>query len=278
MNYHDKEWIEKKLQEHLNYALQYYNAENIIGIFLRGSQNYELDDENSDVDTMLLITPSIDDICQGRKLVSTTLVMPNDEHIDVKDIRLMKAQILKQSPQFMECMMTPYSLIYPHSLIPWSNFISHNKYYFNYDKKKMIKAMRGYAHEKNHALCHPYPARVEYINKYGYDPKQLMHLARYKELIKQFVLGTPFPDILICKDEGIEEYLRELKSGKFELAAAQRIANDILAMADDYVATFIAHEPDPDPVKVQMVEEYLDKDIGDFIKLSLKREFERGNI
>ena len=277
MNYHDEPWIYNKLNEHLEYAETIYPSKNVIGIFLRGSQNYGLDDENSDVDTMLLITPTIDDICLGRKPVSTTLVMPNDEHIDVKDIRLMRAQILKQSPQFMECLMTPYSLIHPHAALEWLNFKSHDEYYFNYDKKKMIKAMRGYAHEKHHALSHPYPSRMEYINKYGYDPKQLMHLARYKELVKNFTLGKPFPDILICDDSEIEAYLRELKSGKFDLSAAQRIADEILKTTEEYTNLFVAHEPDIDETKTKMIEEFLDKDIGAFIRTSLKREFEEEN-
>ena len=55
--------------------------------------------------------------------------------------------------------------------------------------------MRGYAHEKHHALDHLYPSRAAIIEKYGYDPKQLMHLARYKEMVKDFALGKPFPDI-----------------------------------------------------------------------------------
>ena len=277
MNYHSDKWIMDKLQEHLEYAETIYSPKNVIGIFLRGSQNYGLDDENSDVDTMLLITPTIDDICQGRKPVSTTVVMPNDEHIDVKDIRLMKTQILKQSPQFMECMMTPYALVHPLLGAEWLNFKSHNEYYFNYDKKKMIKAMRGYAHEKHHALTHEYPSRMHMIEKYGYDPKQLMHLARYKELVKSFVAGKPFPDILICDNPMIEEYLRELKSGKFDLEAAQRIADNILKTTEEYTNLFIATEPDVDETKTKMVEEFLDKDIGAFIRTSLKREFEEEN-
>lgn len=272
MNYHSDEWIMNKLKEHLDYAEKYYDKNLIIGIFLRGSQNYLLDDENSDVDSVLLINPSLDDICRGKKMESHTLILPNDEHIDVKDIRWFRGQIEKQSPQFMECLMTPYFFIYPHSIIPWSNICKHKEMYFNYDKKKMIKAMRGYAHEKHHALTHEYPSRMHMIEKYGYDPKQLMHLARYKELVKNFTLGVPFPEILICKDHDIEEYLRELKSGKFDLLAAQRLADQILKTADNYTQLFLENEPDPDPKLCEMVQSYLDKDFGEAIKYSIYQQ------
>ena len=49
------------------------------------------------------------------------------------------------------------------------------KYYFNYDRKKMVKAMRGYAHEKHHALDHLYPSRAAIIEKYGYGPFDRIH-------------------------------------------------------------------------------------------------------
>ena len=277
MNFHDDKWIMDKLQEHLDFAYNYIEPSLILGIFLRGSQNYLLDEENSDVDSVLLVVPSIDDICIGRQMKSTTLIMPNDEHIDVKDIRWFRGQILKQSPQFMECLMTPYYLIKPSFYESWNILLNHKGMYFNYDKKKMIKAMRGYAHEKHHALTHEYPSRMHMIKKYGYDPKQLMHLARYKELVKNFALGVPFPDVLICKDQQVENYLRELKSGKFDLAAAQRIAEQTLKTADDYANMFIEHEPDPDSKYQEMVESYLDQDIGRIIKESLKQQFEKEN-
>ena len=278
MNFHDDSWICEKLNEHFEYAKQIYDKKQIIGIFLRGSQNYGLDDENSDVDSMLLLAPSVEDICRGRRLESTTVIMPNDEHIDVKDIRWMREQILKQSPQFMECLMTPYSIITDRFYDQWLQFISHKHYYFNYDKKKMLKAMRGYAHEKHHALTHEYPSRMHMIEKYGYDPKQLMHLVRYKELVKNFTLGVPFPDILICSNPEIEAYLRELKSGKFDLAAAQYIADQTLQTADEYTKVFLEHEPDPSKVQCEITEGILDSDIADFVKHSLKLQFQEGEV
>ena len=80
--------IMKRVQDHYDEALQYFPEEQIVGVFLQGSQNYELDYEGSDVDTKLIVVPSFKDICLNKKPVSTTHVRVNDEHTDWKDIRL----------------------------------------------------------------------------------------------------------------------------------------------------------------------------------------------
>ena len=71
-----------QVKEHYNEALKYFDASNIVGIFLQGSQNYHLDIPTSDVDTKLITTPSFKNIALNRKPVSTTHVRANEEHID----------------------------------------------------------------------------------------------------------------------------------------------------------------------------------------------------
>jgi hypothetical protein len=46
------------------------------------------------------------------------------------------------------------------------------------DEVKAVKAMYGMALQKQAALCHPYPSKVDLIEKYGYDAKQLCHIIR----------------------------------------------------------------------------------------------------
>ena len=45
MNFHSDEWIMNKVKEHYDEALQYFKEEQIVGVFLQGSQNYGLDYE-----------------------------------------------------------------------------------------------------------------------------------------------------------------------------------------------------------------------------------------
>ena len=51
---------------------------------------------------------------------------------------------------------------------------------------RAIKCMKGMAFEKYNALCHPYPAKIDIINKYGYDGKQLHHLLRIEHFLDMY--------------------------------------------------------------------------------------------
>ena len=104
------------LREHFEEALQYFPKDNIVGIFLQGSQNYELDYEGSDVDTKLIVVPSFKDICLNRKPISTTHVRANDEHTDWKDIRLYMETFRKQNLNFLEILFTDFYINHEHYL------------------------------------------------------------------------------------------------------------------------------------------------------------------
>ena len=85
-----KETIQKCIKEHYQEALSL--GYNVVVCFLRGSQNYELDiytkEYQSDVDTVCFILPSIDDLIKNTPMKSIIHVRENNEHIEIKDIRI----------------------------------------------------------------------------------------------------------------------------------------------------------------------------------------------
>ena len=83
-----KEYVMDRVMEHLDEAKRFFSEDSIVGIFLQGSQNYDLDYEGSDIDTKLIVCPTFKEIAFNKKPISTTHVMENNEHIDFKDIRL----------------------------------------------------------------------------------------------------------------------------------------------------------------------------------------------
>ena len=105
--------IFKRLQEHYLESKQYFAKNNIVGIFLQGSQNYGLETEDSDIDTKLITTPTLNDLIYNRKPMSTTHFRINKEHIDFKDIRLMFDTFRKQNLNFIEILFTNYKIINP---------------------------------------------------------------------------------------------------------------------------------------------------------------------
>ena len=82
---------EKRIEARLKSDFDYVSSlgYNVLGIFLQGSQNYCLSYFGSDIDTKAILVPSFEDFVLNRKPVSTTIILPSDEHIDLKDIRLM---------------------------------------------------------------------------------------------------------------------------------------------------------------------------------------------
>lgn len=80
--------IKERFKFHETEARMLY-GDKVLMVALQGSQNYGLDYEGSDVDTKALLVPSFEDIVFNKKPISTTHVRHNDEHIDLKDVRLM---------------------------------------------------------------------------------------------------------------------------------------------------------------------------------------------
>ena len=208
-NFHSDEWIMERVHEHWLEALTLFPKDRIVGIFLQGSQNYGLDYEGSDIDTKLIVVPTWEDICFNRKPVSTTHIRANDEHIDLKDIRLIFQTFRKQNLNFMEILFTKYKIINPMYEEYWAELVEYNEKIVMYDPCGAVKTMKGIAMEKYHAMEHRYPAKAEIIDAWGYDPKQLHHLFRISEFIDRYCDGMEkYADILIAKDG---EWLKGIK-------------------------------------------------------------------
>lgn len=207
--------------KHYDEALQYFKEQNIVGIFLQGSQNYDLEIPGSDVDTKLIVTPSFRDIALNRKPVSTTHVRENNEHIDFKDIRLYIDTFRKQNLNFLEILFTSYRLINPVYVKEWDKLIANREIIAHMNPYRAVKSMKGVALEKYHAMEHEYPSKVEILRQYGYDCKQLHHLLRVEEYLQRYINGEPYEDCLIPKDC---EYLKAVKQNLYSLEEAREIA------------------------------------------------------
>ena len=100
---------------------------------------------------------------------------------------------------------------------------------------RAVKSMKGIAMEKWHALEHPYPSKLDILDKWGYDPKQLHHLFRIEEYIERYINGESYADCLISKTP---EYLIKVKQGSYTLGDARWMGKCSLdrtvAMADEF--------------------------------------------
>ena len=192
MNYHNDKWIMNKMKEHYEEAKTLVPKKHIVLLALQGSQNYGLDYEGSDVDTKCIITPSFKEIALAKKPISTTHIRANDEHIDIKDIRLYMQTFRKQNLNFLEILFTPYC-IFPNDNFKdlWQVLIDNREDIAHYDVVRSVKSMMGIASEKYFAMEHRYPSRAEWLDKFGYDPKQLSHLLRIEEYLQRYLAQEP---------------------------------------------------------------------------------------
>ena len=158
-----KTLILKRMQEHLAEITD--RGYEVVGIFLQGSQNYELDYEGSDIDTKAIVLPSCEDIILNRKPVSFTHVLENNEHVDVKDIRLMFDCFKKQNINFVEILFTKYMILNPKYEDLFIPMIQNNELIAHYNNFAAVNCMAGMAMEKYKALEHPYPATKHKIDK-----------------------------------------------------------------------------------------------------------------
>ena len=240
MNYHSDKWIMERVQEHYNEALEHFPEDRIVGIYYQGSGNYGLDTINSDVDTKLIVTPTLDDIIFNRKPVSTTHVRANDEHIDFKDIRLMFQTFRKQNLNFVEILFTPYKIINSLYKEQWDRIVTDNELIARYNEAAAVRTMKGIAMEKFHAMEHKYPSKAEIIDKYGFDCKQTHHLFRVEEYLRRYIAGESYAECLISQQS---EYLKNVKThGFLSLEEVRILAKEsldrICTMADKFREDF----------------------------------------
>ena len=214
--------INKRLEE--CYKIVEDKGFEIVGIFLQGSQNYELAYENSDIDTKAIALPKFNDFVLNKHPVSTTLILDNNEHIDLKDIRLMFDCFKKQNINFIEILFTKYKILNPKYRKLVMALFENNELIAHYNNYAAVNCIAGTSMEKYKALEHPYPSLIDKIEKYGYDPKQLHHIIRLNEFIKRYISGEAYKGCLISKKK---DYLIRVKKGLHTLDEARIIAKEL---------------------------------------------------
>lgn len=240
-------YIYNRVEKHYHYleSLGY----NVVAVFAQGSMNYDLyvnDDEyKSDVDTKAIVLPTLDDLVNGNKMVSTKYDFEG-EQIDAKDIRVMMDMWCKSNPAYLEILFTKYCMFnnkyetYIRQILEMGDDIVKMNF------PQLAKCISGMSKEKVIAMEHPYPSLIDKIEKYGYDSKQLHHIIRLNRLIIEvFLNGIPFGEALdISEQERFRNFLINVKKSKYSLEMARRMA--------------IQYDEDTRQIKEQVIEQYKD--------------------
>ena len=218
--------------------------------------------------------PTFEDIAFNKKPISTTHVRQNNEHIDLKDVRLYIETFRKQNLNFLEILFTPYKIINPQYAEFWQKLIDAREAVAHYDIHKSIKSMKGIALEKYHAMEHKYPSKIEIIEKYGYDSKQLHHLMRVENYLMRYIAGESYEACLI-PDEETAEKLRKVKedNGYLSLEQARTLADLCIDSINTQYEAYLETVPKGHNEEVEALLKEVQYDI---MKLAVTMELVKG--
>ena len=273
-NFHSDEWIMNGVKEHYEEALTMFPENRIVGVFYQGSANYGLDYEKSDVDTKCILVPTYEDIAFNRKPISTTHILDNNEHLDAKDVRLYIQCFEKQNLNFLEILFTPYKIVNPQYAEWWNKLVEKREAIAHYDIHRAIKSMKGIAMEKYHAMEHKYPSKIEIIEKYSYDSKQLHHLMRVENYLMRYIAGESYEACLI-PDEETAEKLRKIKedNGYLSFEQAKTLADLCIDSINTQCEAYLETVPKGHNEKAEALLKEVQYDI---MKLAVTMELVKG--
>lgn len=245
----------ERVQEHFEEAKTLFPEDRIIACCLQGSQNYGLDLPSSDVDTKLLVVPTFKNIALNSQPVSTTHIRANDEHIDLKDIRLYIQCFVKQNLNFLEILFSDFTIINPLYAEQWNRLVNTREAIAHMNTYRAVKSMKGIILEKYHAMEHPYPTKLGLIEKYGYDGKQVHHLIRVDDYLTRYINGESY-EACLRPSKHLVEHMLEYKRHEIPLEVARKEAVEVMNHAIDLADSFCAKNEDKeDPVMRELLQD-----------------------
>lgn len=219
------ERVNSEIKFHFNQVLEAYGDRTVFcGLY--GSQNYDLDTENSDVDTKAIVLPTIHELMLYKKVSHTFIVRENEEgQCDVKHIQLMFENFMKQNINFLELLYTPYYVVADNFRDLWKQVVSGRDLIAGCNIKKMIHAAAGMGKQKYTAMEKRFESKIPLIEKYGYDPKQLASLLRLEYFCEYYLEYNNFEKA--THPEGLSrDTILSVKVTPPSLAVARKMAND----------------------------------------------------
>ena len=169
------------LTEHYIAISKDYPDYKILGIFLYGSQNYGLATEDSDVDSIAILIPSVEDIIL-RKPICKEITFENKEHCNIKDIREVVKEWKKQSLQALEILFTDYFMVKPEYVPYWNNFLDIRNDIAHYDVERTFKSISG-------------QAKQTYLRS-PEDKKQIANTYRLYYFLRSYLMGCSYKTCL----------------------------------------------------------------------------------
>lgn len=169
----------------VKFVTEKYPNYDILGVFLFGSQNYNLDTEDSDVDTIIVLIPSIK-LLLSEKEVSTTYEL-EDHHIVVKDLKAFNKNLLTLSPMAVEPLFSQWTWIndkYKYTYL---------KFYLN-NAQKIAMSCPAILYDRVRAMI------KSMTRKESLTGKQYVHCKRLIRLLQKLAAGKSYEEAMWFPD------------------------------------------------------------------------------
>lgn len=205
--------IEKTIEYWRERLFTLYGEEHILNIALYGSQNYNIDTPNSDVDVKAIYVPSLSEAITENHWLSREYHDENGQHCEIKDIREMCKMYSKQNINFLETLFTEYR---------WDNpnyYFAHN--ILKRNKEKIAKCQPYYGIK---SICGQGISAIKRFEKNPKDGKTLAKIIYFFLFLKKYKENRPYQECLkvneqetILEHYNIRNILIDLKLNNYNL-------------------------------------------------------------
>ena len=173
------------------------DEKHILGIFLYGSQNYQCDLKNSDIDTKAIYIPSKEEAIFDKVRIKE-YKLSNGEHCELMDIRHFVDNLKKQNINFIEILYTNYYWFNPTYGTIWINkFLKYKDLISHYDMRRCISSICGQA---KHTL-----------SQNPYNGKKVGNGLRLMYFLNHYAEDEPYEKCLV-PNENIRNVVKHMKS------------------------------------------------------------------
>lgn len=155
-----------------------YGKNRWICTVLYGSQNYNIDTRESDIDTRTIIFPSKEEIFRGCRANPKTIVFENGEDC-MKDVRDFIMNAARGGISFLECMYSQFIVVNPRFQEYWNMITEKKDYFCTYARPRVASCALG--------LANNYYKKYQNMKK----DKDYLHLCWVHSFMERFQL-EPF--------------------------------------------------------------------------------------
>ena len=231
--------IRQRVEEHLIEAIDTgLSMDKIFFIALEGSQNYQLDLPNSDIDTKIIILPTLNDFVFNHKPISTTHIRKNNEHTSITDVRNYFSSLRKQNINFIETLFSPWIIVNRKYENEFKQLFDNRELIAHYNSVKAVKTISGIVDDRYKAIYNLNSKKADVIKQYGYDGKSVSHLLRLYWFLCHYINDKPYTECII-PDEIYKKMIFSLKENQILLNIIESYApwlyKIIQTMVDNYV-------------------------------------------